>query len=678
MSTLGTSIISWAGFAPQSLLMASSEGASILDPTVILGNVPWILFVAWLTGRLLGVRHRPWLSVVVCGFIGWLAGGSLAFVMAGGDESIPWASEDSRNAAIFSIAFTMVATVGWELMAAPRRRPPGAAVAATFPHPIKAVRRAARRTRRYLQILRIAVRHGLGPYIGLRRGKDLSGAGTPARQVRLALDEAGGVFVKLGQMLSTRPELVTPAVAEELTRLQDDVAPADATTVLALVEEEIGQPLSGAFTSFDLDAVAAASIAQAHQGVLPTGEEVIVKVQRPGIDDMVDCDLSILVRLARRVEDYTAWGASYGVSEIAAEFAENLRQELDFTAEARNMTEMATELQDVPEILVPEVFTELSTSRLLVMEKLHGVSVSAAAGIDLPGQDRHKLADILLRSALRQMMSGERFHADPHPGNVWLLEDGRLALLDFGSTGRLDTVEQASVTDMLTAIRRRDPAQLRDAVLAVATVHKPVDERALERAFARFMVRHLSTGAVPSAAMLTELLQIMLVLGIAMPPTTTLLFRTFVTLEGTLRTLCPGYPLVQAAEEFAAGLVRERATPATWKDAAQDEVLGLMPVLRRAPWHLDHLATIVERGEARARVSLFSDDRDVRVVADLVNRLVLAVLGGLVGLMSVALLAVPGGPQVTPSTSLFDVFGYMGLFLATVVLLRALLAAMRG
>lgn len=546
-----------------------------------------------------------------------------------------------------------------------------------FPHPIRAVGRAARRTRRYFHILRIAMRHGLGPYIGFRRSDHMSGAGSPARQVRLTLDEAGGVFVKLGQMLSTRPELVTPALAEELTRLQDAVSPVDAAAVQALVEQETGQPLRGAFTSFDLDPVAAASIAQAHPGVLPTGEEVIVKVQRSGIEDTVDCDLSILLRLARRVEDHTTWGASYGVSDIAAEFAQNLRQELDFTAEARNMAEMATQLRDVPEIHVPEVITELSTSRLIVMERLHGVPVSAAASLELPGRDRHKLADILLQSALRQIMSGARFHADPHPGNVWLLDDGRLALLDFGSTGRLDPLEQASVTDVLTAIHRRDPAQLRDAVLTVATLHRPLDDRALERAFARFMARHLTTDAVPSAAMLTELLQIMLVLGIAMPPTTTLLFRTFVTLEGTLRTLCPGYPLVQAAEEFASSLARERATPATLKDGAQDELLALVPLLRRVPRHLDHLATIVERGDARVRVSLFSDDRDARIAAELVNRLVLAVLGGLVGLMSVALLAVPGGPQVSPSTSLFDVFGYMALFLATVVLLRALLAAMR-
>jgi ubiquinone biosynthesis protein len=275
------------------------------------------------------------------------------------------------------------------------------------------------------------------------------------------------------------------------------------------------------------------------------------------------------------------------------------------------------------------------------------------------------------------MMLGERFHADPHPGNVWLLDDGRLGLLDFGSTGRLDALEQASVADMLIALRCRDPAQLRDAVLAVATVRQPVDERGLERALARFMSRHLGPGAVPTAAMLIELLQIFLTLGIAMPPSTSLLFRTLATLEGTLRTLCPGYPLIQASEDFAAELVQERMSPATWQQAAQEELAGVMPLLRRAPRHLDHIAAIIERGEARARLSLFSDERDVRAVTNLVNRVVLAVLGGVLGLMSVALLAVPGGPQVTGSTSLFDVFGYMGLFLATVLMLRTLIAVLR-
>ena len=648
---------------------------NLLAPSIILGNLVAILLVAWLAGRLLGVRQRSWVSVLVCGFTGFLAGGTLALLMAHGNARAPGFT---RNAIIFMIVFTMVATAGWELAVRPGRHPAAPALVISLPHPVRTIRRSARRTRRYLQIIRIAIRHGLGPYLGFRHGTGgPDQAADPARQARLALDEAGGMFVKLGQMLSTRPDIVSPGLARELTRLQEHVAPADPGAVRALVEQQIGRPVAEAFAEFDWVPVAAGSIAQAHLAVLPGGQQVIVKVQRPQITEAVDCDLSILGRLARMIEARTTWGASYGVSDLAAEFAGNLRAELDFGAEARNMTEMAAGLADVPEIRVPAVFDELCTPRVLVMERLHGASVSDAGRLQRPGIDQHKLADILLRSALRLMMLGERFHADPHPGNVWLLDDGRLGLLDFGSTGRLDALEQASVADMLIAIRRRDPAQLRDAVLAVATVRKPLDERALERALARFMARHLGPGATPTAAMLTDLLQIFLTLGIAMPPTTSLLFRTLATLEGTLRTLCPGYPLFQSAEDFAAELVHERTTPATWQQAAQEELTGMLPLLRRAPRHLDHLAAIIERGEAKARLSLFSDQHDVQVITSLVNRAVLAVLGGVVGLMSVALLAVPGGPQVTPSTSLFDVFGYIGLFLATVLILRALVTVMR-
>jgi ubiquinone biosynthesis protein len=657
------------------LAAGAARSVNLLDPVMILVNLPAMLLFAWVAGRLLGVRQRSWVSVLVCGFTGYLAGGSLALLMAHGDATAPGAN---RNAWIFGVVFTMAATAGFELFARPGRRLATAAVPASLPHPVRSIRRSARRGHRYLRIIGIVLRYGLGPYLGFGRGgRGADRAASPARRVRLALEEAGGMFVKMGQMLSTRPDVVSPAVARELAQLQEHVSPSDPEAVRALMEQDLGRPVADVFAEFDWEPVAAASIAQAHQAILPGGEQVVVKVQRPGIAEAVDIDLSILCRLARRVEARTAWGASCRASDLAADFTANLRAELDFGAEARNITEMAAGLDDVPEIEVPAVFGEFSTARVLVMERLEGVSVANTGRLQQLGVDRRKLADVLLRSLLRVMMLGERFHADPHPGNVWLLDDGRLGLLDFGSTGRLDALEQASVADMLIAIRRRDPAQLRDAVLEVATVREPVDERGLERALARFMARHLGPGAVPTAAMLIELLQIFLALGIAMPPTTSLLFRTLATLEGTLRTLCPGYPLVQASEEFAAELVQERTSPASWQQAAQDELAGVMPLLRRVPRHLDHIATIIERGQTRARLSLFSDERDLRSVTSLVNRIVLAVLGGVLGLISVALLAVPGGPQVTGSTSLFDVFGYMGLFLATVLMLRTLITVMR-
>jgi ubiquinone biosynthesis protein len=628
--------------------------------------LPVTVLVAWLTGRLLGVRQRSLLMAFAAGSAGSLVGCTLAAPGAVG------------TMLLLASVFAMAATVGLQLLARPTPAATIRVVPGGVPHPLRWLRHHLQRLGRYLQITRLAVHHGLGPYLGLGRARQPDGAAVaPERRARLALEQAGGMFVKLGQMLSTRPDVVPPALAHELAGLQEQMAPADPAAVGALLEQELGAPVNAVFAAFDWAPVAAASIAQAHAARLATGERVIVKVQRPGIAQLVEQDLAIVLHLARRIQTRTAWGAAYGVADLAAEFADNLRQELDFEAEARNITEVAAGLADTPEIHLPTVHAQLSTSRVLVLEQLEGTSVGQTERLDGLGVDREKLADVLLRSVLRQMLNGERFHGDPHPGNVMVLADGRLGLLDLGSTGRLDALERASITDLLSALKQRDPALLREAVLEVATLRQRLDERQLERALARFMARQLGGEITPSAALLQELLQIFLAFGIAMSPTTSLLFRTLATLEGTLSLLCPGYPIVQAAEDFAAELVQERLAPATWQETAKQELVTVLPILRRAPRHLERVATLLERGELGAHISLFADDRDVAVVSRLVNRVVLGLLGGLVALASVGLLAVPGGPQLTRATSLLDLFGYLGLFLATVLILRVVLAALR-
>jgi ubiquinone biosynthesis protein len=228
------------------------------------------------------------------------------------------------------------------------------------------------------------------------------------------------------------------------------------------------------------------------------------------------------------------------VSELAGEFADRLREELDFRLEARNAGEIAASLRDLPEVCIPAVHQDLSSARVLVIEWLDGVSVREVARIDRLGHDRAKLADALLRRLLRQMLVDGRFHADPHPGNVLVLEGGRLGLIDFGATGRLDPLEQASLRGMLVAVQQRDAGLLRQAVLQVVTLRRHFEEDQLERALARFMARHLGAGAAPSAAMFNDLLQLFFAFGITLPPEFSTYFRALVTLEGTLTTLQPG------------------------------------------------------------------------------------------------------------------------------------------
>ena len=484
------------------------------------------------------------------------------------------------------------------------------------------------------------------------------------------------MFVKLGQVLSTRADLLPAGVVAELSRLQDQVAPAPPDAVRALLEVELGRPLAEVFAEFDPEPIAAASIAQAYRGRLRSGEAVVVKVQRPGIAESVDRDLLVLAELARVAETRTAWGADYQVTDLAGEFADRLREELDFRLEARNATEIAA-LTDNEQICVPVVHTELSTARILVMEWLDGVSVRETERIDALGLDRSRLAETLLRSSLRQMLVDGRFHADPHPGNVLVLADGRLGLIDFGATGRLDPLQQASMREMLVAVQQRDAGLLRSAVLEVASLRRHFDDDQLERALARFMSRHLAAGAAPSAAMFNDLLQLFFAFGINLPPEFSTFFRALVTLEGTLTTLSPGYLVIEAAEQIAAEWARASLAPGSLEELARRELGSVALLLRRAPRQLDRIATIVQRGDLQARVRLFADAEDVRTVTRLLNRVVLAGLGGLVGLLSVMLLGTQGGPPFTGDTSLFQFFGYFGLFCATVLILRVIVAILR-
>jgi ubiquinone biosynthesis protein len=288
-----------------------------------------------------------------------------------------------------------------------------------------------------------------------------------------------------------------------------------------------------------------------------------VKVRRPGIANSVNRDLDVLDELATMVEQRTTWGAEYRVSDLGDEFAEHLREELDFEIEARNASDIAANLAgDGIDVLIPAVYHDLTTRRVLVMEWLDGVSVRETHEIDDLGVDRRELAEDLLRTMLQQMLVDAQYHADPHPGNVMVLHDGRLALIDFGAASRIDPLQQTAIREVMIGVSQRDLDLLRQAVLQVATLRRDVDHEDLERALSRFMTRHLAPGMVPSAAMFNDLLQLFFTFGINLPPEMST-FRALITLEGTLTTLSPGYPVIDRAEAIAGEWMRARLAPSS-------------------------------------------------------------------------------------------------------------------
>jgi ubiquinone biosynthesis protein len=650
-----------------------------------LGGDLWLLIPAFVfaifagifVGRVLGVRRSVGASVL-SGIFGFAVGVAVSLLIA--DERTNSSEGFARNLFLFTLFGAMAAAVWIEFLARPGMMARAQTGLASVPHPMRSLRRRGRRMARYAEITRIAVRNGLGPSLGLGRGGDASenGARTPTvRRLRLSLEQCGGMFVKLGQIVSTRSDLLSPDAVKELSLLQDHVKPADRADVAALLESELDAPLDDVFPSFDWQPLAAASIGQVYRAALPDGSPVVVKVIRPGIEESVDVDLSVLEELGRVVETRTSWGAEYRVRDLVTEFSTRLREELDFRIEARNARAIATSLPNGSRVSVPDVYTDLSTSRVLVMEWLDGVSVREVAWGEARAADRTKIADILLRTFLEQMLQDGVFHADPHPGNVMLLADGRLALIDFGAAGRLDAVQQAALRELMAGVSRRDADMVAQAVLQVASLRRGVDIADFERALARFMAQHLAVGARADAAMFNAMLRLLFEFGITLPAEWSTFFRALIVLEGTLTTIAPDYSVIDAAESIATQWVRGQITPGSVQQAVRDEILRTVPMLRRLPRHIDRAFTMLERDGIRVRNSHFQTPEDARFITTLVNRAILAFLAGAVGLLSVGLIAIEGGPPFTGDTSLFQVFGYFGLFCATVLAMRVIVAVLR-
>nr|WP_042192068.1 AarF/UbiB family protein [Kibdelosporangium sp. MJ126-NF4]CEL20465.1 Ubiquinone biosynthesis monooxygenase UbiB [Kibdelosporangium sp. MJ126-NF4]CTQ97690.1 Ubiquinone biosynthesis monooxygenase UbiB [Kibdelosporangium sp. MJ126-NF4] len=624
----------------------------------------WVLVVG--ARKVLGVRVGT-IRAVLAAFAAWstagFIGGQMPTVFESGSEEIALLFIIPVFGGVLLVAVAILFVL--EVM-----KPTGTGI--WFVGGLRSLPGRISRARRYSRITRIALRHGLGPALrGRLRTSDPVKRSQVARSLRQALEEAGVTFVKLGQVLSTRADLLPPEFVEELSRLQDQVSPAPREEIDTVLRDELGDP-DGVFAEIDTAPLASASVAQVYRAQLTDGTDVVVKVQRPGIRSIVERDLDIMYRLAQTLEERTQWARRLGVLALADGFAKALLEELDFRGEAKNIQAVAADA----DVKVPVVHR--ATTRVLIMSRLAGTPLgSAGALIDARGLDRTELARSLLHCLLRQVMRNGVFHADPHPGNVMLLDDGTLGLLDFGSVGRLDGSLRTGLQNLLLAIDRGDPAALRDGLLEVVSRPDDIDEQKLERALGQFIARHFTGGAAPDVEMFTDLFRLVTRYGLSVPPEIAAVFRALATMEGTLAGLAPGFNIVVESRAYASVRLSEQMDPASLRKTVTEELLTLLPVLRRLPRRIDRIGGALEEGRLSVNVRLFADERDRQLLNGIVHQLMLAFIGATTGIMAVLLLGTTGGPRLVEDITLYQVIGYNLLVISILIGLRLLFAAFR-
>jgi len=504
-----------------------------------------------------------------------------------------------------------------------------------------------RHLRRYQEIARVLVRHGFGDLVDqlglvralsvprrlLQREAELPPLSRP-EHLRLAIEELGPTFIKLGQILSTRPDLIPPAYIREMAKLQDVVAPSPWEAVRARIEEELDTPLDEVFSSFEPEPIAAASLAQVYGATLPGGEEVVVKAQRPDIERVIDTDLEILFDLARLLQQRTPLGEIYDLEEIAEDFAYTLRNELNFRREGRNADRFRVNFAEESHLYIPRVYWDYTSQGVIVFERISGIKIDDIEALDAAGIDRHQVALHASRIIIKEALIDGFFHADPHPGNFFVMcRDGDpdqpvIGAMDFGMVGHLSTRLRQELVRLYVVSVRLDSEGIVEQLIRMGAARHRVDREGLRRDLDRLLTKYygLPLKDIQAREVVEEVMPIAFRHHLHLPSELWLLGKTLGMMEGMGLKLDPDLDIFEVSSPYVHRLAWQMASPLVWgrkvaKSAGDwGEFLALLP--RQAPRLLDQLA----HGELGFSVDVGEIDRVLGRVDQVGNRLAVSVL----------------------------------------------------
>jgi ubiquinone biosynthesis protein len=459
------------------------------------------------------------------------------------------------------------------------------------------ITRAVKSAGRLRHIVAVLTRHGfgdvierlgLGGYIPNRilNWVDAEKGRSLGERLRNAFEELGPTFVKLGQVLSMRPDLIPESVIDELVKLQDNVAPVSFDLIRAEVESELGAPIEANFAYFSTEPLAAASIGQVHLAKLKTGEEVVVKVLRPGIHKIIETDISLLSFMAEMFEKYFPELRVLNPRVFVEEFFKTLTQELDFKIESNNIAKISANLHDFEDILVPKVYKDLSTHHVLVLEKFEGIRLNDKNAIMNASIDRQKIAMLGARAFLFSVLKYGLFHGDLHGGNLFILPGNKLGIIDFGIVGRLSRKSRDQLAVMVWALIQEDYETLCYTYAELGSADTSIDFDSFQREVRNVLSPHLglNLNEVNTGKVLIEATKVAAKYNIRVPGDWMLVFRAILTMEGMGRMLDPKFDMIAAGESLVKDIVQIQASPERLKEDAikmSKDFLSLMEGLPR-------------------------------------------------------------------------------------------------
>jgi ubiquinone biosynthesis protein len=641
--------------------------------------VLFVVTVGKLTGRLLGIRLGHWRGALV-GVVGWV-GGLLAAAYTIGEktadggrtiraDSVGHWLQAAAVVIVFGVLAAMPVAIGIDLITRSGRLRPPRRRRRNLLHPIRAARMSLAPYGRLSELVSNA-RHANLLHL---RYASRSALDSPdfARRLRGVLEESGGMFVKLGQIASTRTDVLPDELTDELSNLRADVRPVPDSEIREVVEHSLGEPIEQAFGSFEHQPLAAASIGQTHRAVLSDGTRVVVKVQRPGIDEVVARDASVLRLASARLERHVEIAREVGLSGFSEELISGLEQELDYQHEASVGTALRENRAGDDGISIPAVHSTLSTDRVLVMEEVVGRSIADPAAIEASPVPAHELASRLLSSFLGQVLEDGLFHADPHPGNLLIDEAGTIWMLDFGSVGRLDARALDGLRGMALGVATSDVSLLARAARDMSG-NQNADLRALQGELGTQLSALGAAGGL-DPQILAGVLSVMRRHKMIPPPSITLLARSMFTLEGTLKSIDPGFSFVSQSRQIVS--TDHRDAFGTPEELLKREVIRSLPSLRTLPEHAETLANQLRSGRMTVRTEHFSGE-DYKAVDFWVDRFVIALVAGFSVVASAVLLLAAGVTSNHEVRSALWILGFTGLAFSTTLAMRSAARSLR-